>query len=95
MTTTDWIILVSMGFTLGIALVAFAALAKYLFDRGLADPDSSSPDVLAFYKTYMAHTREKNGRLGGIFWVHAVSAGIFIATGVIYTVVRFILPRFL
>ena len=33
------------------------------------------------------------GRIGGAFWVHSASAGIFIFTGVVYTIVRFVLPR--
>jgi hypothetical protein len=84
---------------MGVAAVAaagsFSIIARYLFDRGLADPNTKRPDILAFYKAYMAHTRKQTGRIGGAFWVHSISAGVFIATGVAYTIGRFILPRFL
>ena len=95
MTTVDWIILVCMGACAAIAAGAFASLTKYLFDRGLADPKTTAPDVVEFYKTYIAHTRGKTGRIGQAFWVHAVAAGLFIAIGVGYTIVRIILPRIL
>jgi hypothetical protein len=76
-----------------VAAVSFSRIAGYLFDRGLADRHDRTPDIRIFYRTYIAHTKEKSGRIGGAFWVHCVSAGIFIATGVVYALGRFILPR--
>ena len=49
--------------------------------------------LIDLYKTYIVHTKQKTGRIGIAFWVHSISAGIFIATGVIYTIGRLILPR--
>ena len=95
MATADYTILIVMGTAALIAAGAFAVIAAYLFDRGLADRNAKMPDLRVFYKTYMAHTRQQTGRIGTAFWVHSISAGIFILTGVIYTIARFILPRFL
>ncbi len=93
MNTIDIIILVLMAMAAIVAAGAFAAIAKYLFDHGLADRHQTAPNIVELYKTYMAHTRKTTGRIGGMFWIHGVSAGIFITVGVIYSVVRFILPR--
>ena len=93
MNTTDILILALMAFAAIIAAGAFAAIAKYLFDCGLSDPKQSAPNIIEFYKTYAVLTRKTNGRIGGMFWVHCISAGLFITIGVIYTIVRFILPR--
>lgn len=93
--TADFTALVSMGLAAIIAAGSFSIIARYLFDCGLADPNAPAPEVLAFYKAYIAHTKKKTGRIGGAFWVHCISAGIFITTGVVYTIVRFVLPRFL
>jgi hypothetical protein len=76
-----------------IAAGAFASVVKYLFDRGLADRNHPAPNILDFYKTYMAHTRKTTGRIGMAFWIHSVSAGAFITIGVVYTIIRFVLPR--
>lgn len=84
-----------MGVVVVIAAGSFSIIAKYLFDRGLAVRDARAPNILVFYKTYMTHTKKKTGRIGGAFWVHSVSAGLFIATGVVYTIARFVLPRLL
>lgn len=94
MNETDITMLIIMGITAAIAVGSFSILTKYLFDRGLADPSTRKPDILAFYKAYMVHTKKQNGQIGNVFWVHSVSAGVFIATGVAYTIYRFILPRF-
>ncbi len=95
MVTADYTILILMGVSAIIAAGAFSVIAGYLFDRGLADRNAKMPDIRVFYKTYMAQTRRETGRIGTAFWVHSVSAGIFILTGVVYTIARFILPRFL
>ena len=83
-----------MGGSAAIAAGSFFVIAEYLFGRGLADRNAPVPDILGLYKTYMRHTKAKTGRIGGAFWVHSASAGMFILTGVVYTIVRFLLPRF-
>jgi len=83
-----------MGVAAVIAAGSFSIIAQYLFKRGLADRNALAPNIMALYKTYIAHTKKKTGKIGGAFWVHSVSAGIFISTGVAYTIGRFILPRF-
>jgi len=90
---SDYMILTVMGVAVVIAAGSFSIIARYLFDRGLADRNTLKPNILDLYKTYIAHTRKKTGRIGVAFWVHSVSAGIFISTGVFYTIGRFILPR--
>jgi hypothetical protein len=95
MRNTDLIILGVMGVAAVVSAGAFSKIAKFLFDRGLADNNAPVPNIMVFYKRYMVHTRKQTGRIGGIFWVHSISAGIFICTGVIYTIFRLILPRFL
>jgi len=91
----NYMILILMGIAAVIAAGSFSIIARYLFDRGLADRNAQVPDILVFYKTYMAHTKKQTGRIGTAFWVHCVSAGVFITTGVFYTIGRFIVPRFL
>ncbi len=93
MTTTDYIIAALAGTAALICAGSFAAIAKYLFDRGLADRNARSPDIRVYYQTYMAATKKENGRVGTAFWIHCVAAGVFVCTGVGYTVFRFILPR--
>ncbi len=83
-----------MGLAAVVAAASFSIIARYLFDGGLADRNEKAPDIRVLYKTYMAHTKKKTGRIGGAFWVHSVSAGIFISIGVAYTIYRFVLPRF-
>ena len=95
MNTTDIIILASMAVAAVVAAGAFASIVNYLFERRLADRNNPAPNIVEFYKTYMAHTRKATGRIGTAFWVHCVFAGLFIAIGVIYTIVRLILPLFL
>lgn len=95
MCVLDYIVMGLMGVAAVISVSSFSILAKYLFDRGLADRNVPAPNIITLYKTYMTHTKNKTGRIGRAFWVHSVSAGIFIFTGAIYTIFRFILPRFL
>lgn len=73
---------------------SFSVIARYLFDRGLADRDMRAPDVRALYRLYIMHTRQQTGRIGLAIWIHFVSAGVFILTGTGYTIVRFVLPHF-
>ncbi len=93
MIAADYTILIVMGVAVVIAAGSFSVIARYLFDRGLADRNKLAPNIIDLYKTYIAHTKKKTGRIGAAFWIHSVSAGIFISTGVFYTVGRFILPR--
>lgn len=93
MNAADYSILIVMGVAVVIAAASFSIIARYLFDRGLADRNTLAPNIIGLYKTYIAHTKKKTGRIGFAFWVHSVSAGIFISTGVFYTIGRFILPR--
>ena len=93
--SSDYTILIVMGLAAAVAAGSFSVIARYLFDRGLADRNAKMPDIRVFYKTYMSQTRKQTGRIGNAFWLHSGSAGIFILTGVVYTIVRFILPRFL
>lgn len=93
MNTNDIIILFVMAAAAMAAAGSFAAIAKYMFDRGLADQKQPTLNIIEFYKTYLAHTRKATGRIGGVFWIHSISAGIFIATGVGYSIARFLLPH--
>ena len=94
MTTADTIVLIVMAVTAAIAAGSFSAIVKYLFDRELADRHHSSPDIRLLYRTYLSQTRHESGRIGSALWIHVVCAGIFILTGTVYTIVRFVLPRF-
>lgn len=94
MTAFDYTIIALMGLAALTAAGSFSAIAKYLFDRGLAERNDRETDLRKYYRSYLAATRKENGRAGSAFWVHCVSAGIFICTGVGYTIVRLILPRF-
>lgn len=95
MNPIDITILILMGLAAVISAGSFSAIMRTLFDRGLANPRDRKPDILGYYKTYVAHTRRQIGRIGGTFWVHTVSAAVFILIGVCYTIYRFIIPRFL
>jgi hypothetical protein len=92
MNNTDFTILVLMGIAALVSAVSFATIVRTLYDKGLADPKDSRPDIPAFYKTYMAHTKKQTGRFGKTFWVHVVSAGVFILVGAGYTIYRWLLP---
>ena len=72
---------------------SFAAIVTYLFDRGLADRNERSPDIRMYYRSYLSATKKETGRIGTAFWIHCVSAGVFICTGVGYTIFQFLLPR--
>jgi hypothetical protein len=89
----DYTVLIVLGVAVVIAAGSFSVIARYLFDHGLADRNTLAPNIIDLYKTYIAHTKKKTGRIGVAFWVHSVSAGVFISTGVFYTIGRFILPR--
>lgn len=93
MIAADYTIGIVLGVAAVIAAGSFSIIARYLFDHGLADRTARVPNIIDLYKTYIAHTRQKTGRIGSAFWVHSVFTGIFIATGAIYTIVRLIVPR--
>ena len=94
MTTADTIVLIVMGLAAVAAAGSFSAIARYLFDRKLADRHDCSPDIRLLYRTYMSQTKHESGRIGRALWIHGLGAGIFILTGTVYTIVRFVLPRF-
>ena len=79
-------------FLLGVALVAacysFARIEKYLIAHRLVKPDAARPDLLDFYKKYMAHTKDKTGRIDRMFWIHIGAAGTFILVGIVYACLR-------
>ena len=93
MTATDYALIFLMGMAAAIAAISFSTIIRHLFDHGLAERNAQAPDIRIFYKTYIAHTQKKTGRIGGAFWIHVISAGIFISAGVAYTIFRFVLPR--
>ena len=93
MTLIDTLIIGLAGAAALIAAVSFASMAKYLFDRGLADRNDRSPDIRVYYQTYLTVTKQRDGRVGTAFWIHCLSVGVFVCTAVGYTLFRFILPR--
>ncbi|MFO7712933.1 hypothetical protein [Desulfosarcina sp.] len=93
MIAADFTILIVMAIAAVIAAGSFAIIARYLFDRGLADPNALAPNIMVLYRTYLAHTKKETGRIGRVFWFHSISAGIFISTGVVYALGRWILPH--
>ena len=92
MTVADYTILILMGMSALCAAISFSIIARYLFDHGLADRNAQSVDIRRLYSAYLADTRRRTGRIGGVFWVHCIAAGLFISIGVIYTIFRFLLP---
>jgi len=94
-TPADYTIVAIMGALAVLAAFTFSRIAGHLFAHGLADPHAVNPDIKSIYRTYIAHRRQTEGRIGLVFWVHGVSTGLFIVTGVAYTTLRFIIPRFL
>ena len=81
-----------MGVAAALAAGTFAWIGRYLFDHGLADPNDRSPDIRRLYRAFIRHTRHTTGRVGIALWIHGAAAGLFIATGVAYTLVRWIMP---
>ena len=90
MTAFDYTIIVLAAL---IATGSFAAMMRYLFERGLADRNERSADIRLYYQTYLSTTKRETGKIGTALWVHGISAGVFICAGVAYTIFRFILPR--
>ena len=94
MSQTDIAVIALMVIAAVVSAGSFSSIVRCLFDHGLADPNDRKPDIRAYYRQYIAHTKKQIGRTGNAFWVHAVSAGVFVLAGVAYTIFRFILPRF-
>jgi hypothetical protein len=92
MSQTDITILVLMVIAAVVSAGSFSAIVRYLFEHGLADPNDRKPNILAFYKQFIAHTKKQMGRIGNAFWVHIVFAAVFILVGVGYTIYRWVLP---
>jgi hypothetical protein len=78
-----------------LAAITFSRITGTLFAHGLADPHVADPNIKRLYMAYIRHRRQTDGRIGALFWIHGVSAGLFIVTGVVYSVFRFIIPRIL
>lgn len=97
MNTLDYAFLLLLGISLTTAVTSFALIEKYLLAHGLADPKASRPDVIDFYKKYIGHTRNRGGRIGRPFLIHAASAGAFMLGGAVYAILRlgpWVLSRF-
>lgn len=94
MTGADFTITMVMIAAAVVSAGSFSVIAGYLFNRGLADRNVRAPDIKALYRLYIMHTRKQTGRIGIAIWIHFVSAGVFVLTGTVYTIVRFVLPRF-
>ena len=93
MTALDYTIVVLAALAALVAAGSFAAIMRYLFDRGLADRNKRSADIRQYYQTYLSTTKRETGRIGTALWIHGISTGVFICAGVGYTIFRFILPR--
>ncbi len=90
MSQLDFIALALLGASALAAVGSFAVIANYLFDHGLADRRDPVPNLITLYKKYRDHTRAASGRAAPMLWVHLASAGVFILTGTVYVVLKFI-----
>jgi len=88
MNSIDYGFILLLGGALVAAVASFAVIEKYLLSHRLIDGKSSRPDVLDFYKKYIAHTKKQSGRIGAPFMIHAVSAAAFMLGGAVYVIVR-------
>jgi hypothetical protein len=86
----DYIALALLGATALAAAGSFAAIANYLFDKGLADRRDPVPNLVDLYKKYRDHTRAASGRVAPLLWAHLAAVGGFILTGVVYVMLKFI-----
>jgi len=84
----DYAFIVLLGLALAAAVYSFALIEKYLLSHRLIDRKSSHPDVIDFYKKYIAHTKKENGRVGRPFLIHALSAAAFMLGGAVYAILR-------
>jgi hypothetical protein len=92
---SDYAAVLVMGVAAIVAAGSFSFILQYLFAKGLADRNALVPNLMVIYRIYITNTKRDTGHIGGAFWAHCVFAGIFVATGVVYTLSRFILPRML
>ena len=90
MTTMDFAAIAGMGMAAVVSAVSFGMIANYLFDHGLADRNDAFPNLITLYRKYKQHTKAKTGQVNPLLWIHAAAAGVFILTGVAYTLARFI-----
>jgi hypothetical protein len=97
MNTLDYAFILLLGISLVTAVSSFAVIEKYLLAHRLVNPKASHPDVLDFYKKYIAHTRNQSGRIGWPFLIHASAAATFMLGGAVYAILRlapWVLSRF-
>jgi hypothetical protein len=90
MNPIDYTFIVLLGGCLVTAVYSFARIEKYLIAHRLVDPNTSHPELLKFYKKYMAHTRSETGRIDTTFWIHVFSSGSFILLGIVYALIRLV-----
>lgn len=88
MSQLDIAVIVLLIGCLAAAVISFASIEKYLIDRNLMSRDRAAPDLRKIYRAYIESTRHSEGRVGTGLWVHGVFAGLFILTGVIYSIIR-------
>jgi hypothetical protein len=89
MQTMDYAAILGMAAAALAAVVSFGMIAHYLFEHRLADRHDPFPNLLALYRQYRRHTREKAGRVDPLLWVHLGAVGVFVLMGVVYTLTRF------
>ena len=97
MNTLDYAFILLLGISLAAAVSSFAVIEKYLLMHRLVNPKASRPDVLDFYKKYIAHTRNQSGRIGRPFLIHAAAAATFMLGGAVYAILHlapWVLSRF-
>ena len=90
MNQLDYIAFALLGAAALVAAGSFAVIANYLFDHGLADRRDPVPNIIDLYQKYRDHTRAASGRTAPMLWVHLSAAGMFILTGVVYMIFKFI-----
>lgn len=89
MQTMDYAAILGMAATAIAAAVSFGMIANTLFEHRLADRNDPRPNLLKLYREYRRHTREQAGRVNPLLWVHFAAVGLFVFTGVAYTLARF------
>lgn len=89
MQTMDYAAILAMAAAAIAAAVSFGLIANTLFEHRLADRNDTRPNLLALYREYRRHTLEQTGRVNPLLWVHLAAVGLFVSTGVAYTLARF------
>ena len=59
----DYAALGAMAVAALIAAATFAKIARYLFDRQLADRNDPMPNLLSLYRKFKDHTRAQTGQV--------------------------------